>query len=276
MGSRRVRSLLLALDLAPPSPFLAGAAFEAATVRLTSQERARVLRYRRREDQERCLGGALLARRALGALLSASGHGADSTFIGIARRPSGRPYLAAPAGLAAPVGQGASTGPAAPTEPSIDFNLSHAGNWVVCVAARGARVGVDVEQLGPLDPGIFPLCLAPAEQEALLARSPADRPAAFLSAWTAKEAYLKALGTGLAVPLTSLAVSGGPPRPGAGRTGRVVLRDRGEPVKGWRLAQRWLDDRHLLAVCAESPAPLPGRPAVLTVPELLEAFPGWR
>ena len=45
------------------------------------------------------------------------------------------------------------------------------------------------------------------EQETLRRAVPAERHAAFLSLWTAKEAYIKALGMGLSFPLTQLTLS---------------------------------------------------------------------
>ena len=59
-------------------------------------------------------------------------------------------------------------------------------------------VGVDVEAVRPLDHAVLLAdVLAPGEP------APADT-AGFLAVWTAKEAYLKALGRGLAVPMPSV------------------------------------------------------------------------
>ena len=67
-------------------------------------------------------------------------------------------------------------------------------------------VGVDVEEIQPETP--VPLALLHALEQAELERAPAaDRASVFAQIWAAKEAYVKALGTGFARPPESFAVS---------------------------------------------------------------------
>jgi phosphopantetheinyl transferase len=88
-----------------------------------------------------------------------------------------------------------------PGQPQLRFNLSHSGVDAVLVAGAADRIGVDIETTA--DPARF-LRLAqryfPREAAQLEADGDAWR---FVRAWTAKEAYLKALGTGLSKPLNS-------------------------------------------------------------------------
>lgn len=64
------------------------------------------------------------------------------------------------------------------------------------VAAAASPVGIDVERV---DGGEIPWrVLHPAEAAALAASSDEDRPSSFAALWACKEAYLKALGRGLA------------------------------------------------------------------------------
>ena len=91
---------------------------------------------------------------------------------------------------------------------SSHFNLAHSGD-IVLIALHATRpVGVDVEALpGPPDwPHLARDYLAEAERAAVSARTAADRPAAFLHAWTRKEAVAKAAGLGLSLPLASFSV----------------------------------------------------------------------
>jgi 4'-phosphopantetheinyl transferase len=83
-------------------------------------------------------------------------------------------------------------------DPPVDVSLSHGGGWIAVAAHRRGRVGVDVEGVREVSPGLARRCLSTAELSWL--ERAADAPARlerFLRLWTAKEAYLKAIGTGL-------------------------------------------------------------------------------
>jgi|GEM_PF-1007304 4'-phosphopantetheinyl transferase len=84
---------------------------------------------------------------------------------------------------------------------ALQFNLSHSGDAMLLAVARHA-VGVDVERCAgaPLDlaPLLDLLCHAD-ERAAMEAVAPEQRQLLFYQLWTRKEAYLKALGTGLSV-----------------------------------------------------------------------------
>jgi 4'-phosphopantetheinyl transferase len=107
--------------------------------------------------------------------------------------PGGRPRLDAAAGL-----------------PGLSFSLTHTRGLAACAVAPGhLQVGLDAEHLDRPTPGeeIARAYFAPVEVAALLALPPAERAEAFFALWTAKEAYLKAIGTGLALPLDRFAVT---------------------------------------------------------------------
>jgi len=98
-----------------------------------------------------------------------------------------------------------------------DFNLSHTHEQALCAVTLGRAVGVDVESLRAMGDAerIIERFFSPREQADFLALSAADRPAAFFRAWTRKEAFLKATGTGLATQLDSFDVTLGPGEPPA-------------------------------------------------------------
>jgi len=87
----------------------------------------------------------------------------------------------------------------------ISFSLSHSGAFALVAVTRGdVRVGVDVEAIEPrarLD-ALAARVLNDREHAAWLA-IPDERARlrAFLQAWTAREAYLKALGIGIVTRL---------------------------------------------------------------------------
>jgi 4'-phosphopantetheinyl transferase len=89
----------------------------------------------------------------------------------------------------------------------LTFNLSHTNGLVACTVARHAQVGVDVERIGRVGaPGVVAARMFAASEIAFLeACAPADYAAQFTELWTLKEAYVKALGTGLDMPLDSFA-----------------------------------------------------------------------
>ncbi len=236
-----VKAVLLAMELAAPGPSFTDAVFEAALACVGEGEATRILSYGRRRDRERSLAGALLSRLALADALTQEDQGNSCTpapwEFCILRGPTGRPRLGAG------------------RHPCADFNLSHAGAWVVCLAARESRVGVDVERVRPVEPALLRRCLMPDEYERVIALPPRERLAEFFQAWTAKEARLKGTGVGLATPLDSVPAA---------------------PPDGWSLAHLWLDHNHLVAMCAEQPAVPPRRADVVTMAMLLQRLPALR
>ena len=99
----------------------------------------------------------------------------------------------------------------------LSFNTSHSAAAALIAVSRCALLGVDIEQLRPMpdDMGIAARFFAPPEAAALAELQCGDRIDGFFHAWTRKEAVVKALGSGLSIPLDAFAVSlrpGDPPR----------------------------------------------------------------
>jgi 4'-phosphopantetheinyl transferase len=87
--------------------------------------------------------------------------------------------------------------------PELSFSLSHSEAFAMIAVVAGARVGVDIEIERPrsrLD-ALAARVLSVEEHAEWLDAEPADRVRAFLTRWTAKEAYLKAIGAGITRPL---------------------------------------------------------------------------
>ena len=125
------------------------------------------------------------------------------------------------------------------------FNLTHSANLVVCAVAAEGQLGVDVESLDRSTTGV-PLArrfFAPQEVEQLIALPPAMRPEAFLQIWTLKEAYIKATGDGMAMPLDhfffDLTVSG---------PAQLHLNDPSDSGSNWLFAQVRLPSRHHISL----------------------------
>ncbi|MEB3290274.1 MAG: 4'-phosphopantetheinyl transferase superfamily protein [Leptolyngbya sp.] len=90
--------------------------------------------------------------------------------------------------------------------PSLQFNLSHGGDWLAIVLREGGAVGIDIEPIQPRQ-RLAQLCrryLSEGESLTLLSL-PLDRAQVqFLRYWTCKEAYVKGLGVGLTIPLNTV------------------------------------------------------------------------
>ena len=88
----------------------------------------------------------------------------------------------------------------------LRFNVSHSGGAALLAVAWRREVGVDLERISrALSPEeLAPHVLSKREQVWLRDQSVDQRESAFLTLWTAKEAYIKATGQGLSFPLTRL------------------------------------------------------------------------
>jgi len=85
----------------------------------------------------------------------------------------------------------------------LDFNLAHTEGMIVCLVSEHPGIGVDVEFLprrSDLE-GVAGHFFAVPEQAALMVLPKEERRARFFAYWTLKEAYIKARGQGLALPL---------------------------------------------------------------------------
>jgi 4'-phosphopantetheinyl transferase len=91
----------------------------------------------------------------------------------------------------------------------LRFNMSHTQGLTMIAVCLDAELGVDVEVMRPIEDrdAIAEQHFSPMESQALQAQPAAERDAAFLRCWTRKEAYIKARGQGLSLPLDQFAVS---------------------------------------------------------------------
>lgn len=94
-----------------------------------------------------------------------------------------------------------------PGAPQLRLNLSHTRGLAAAVLTEDHDIGIDVEWLErqPASADLARRFFAPAECAQLAAVPPSQANQTFLSFWTLKEAYIKAIGKGLAQPLDSFA-----------------------------------------------------------------------
>ncbi len=92
---------------------------------------------------------------------------------------------------------------------SLRFNVSNSGNLAAYAFTTGCEIGVDVEQHRALHDfeNIARRFFSPEETAELLELPSAEKTAAFFDCWARKEAYIKAMGGGLSIPLDSFRVT---------------------------------------------------------------------
>lgn len=143
----------------------------------------------------------------------------------------------------------------APPGPALRFNLSHTRGMAVCAVSWERDLGVDVEDVERknLTAAIADRYFSPSEVRDLRARPADEQQRGFFDYWTLKEAYIKARGMGLSLPLdkfsyhlqrTELAVEA---RPEATISFDPEL---GDDPASWRFRQFFLPPRFAVAVAA--------------------------
>jgi 4'-phosphopantetheinyl transferase len=102
-------------------------------------------------------------------------------------------------------------------DPPLSFNLSHSRDLALLAVAAGRHTGVDVEYIRPelVDERIPERFFSPAEVAALRRLPPGQQKDVFFQVWTRKEAFIKAKGMGLSIPLDQFDVSVTPGEPAA-------------------------------------------------------------
>ncbi|HEV7217131.1 MAG TPA: 4'-phosphopantetheinyl transferase superfamily protein, partial [Chloroflexota bacterium] len=99
----------------------------------------------------------------------------------------------------------------------LRFNLSHTDGLALLAVTRERELGIDVERVrkGIAREGIAERFFTTTEVADLRALPADSQDDAFFACWTRKEAYVKARGEGLSIPLDQFAVSLLPGEPAA-------------------------------------------------------------
>jgi 4'-phosphopantetheinyl transferase len=150
---------------------------------LSDEERARHDRYRHERDRHLHLTARLMTRT----ILSRCVPDVPPRDWKFCPGPHGKPAI---------------TGPESPAG-RWHFNVTHTEGVVVLAVSEGAAVGVDVERVDRHTnfEGLARRFFAAEEAAAIEAADESRRAALFYRIWTLKEAYVKAIGKGLAHPL---------------------------------------------------------------------------
>lgn len=113
----------------------------------------------------------------------------------------------------------------------IAFSLSHSRNVALVAIVSSGCVGVDAEHVDVSVEfeEIVQRSFAQAERDEILALPRESRRCAFFAAWTRKEAFVKAIGQGLSLPMDRFVVSVHPDQPA-----RLISVDRDDATR-WSL-----------------------------------------
>jgi 4'-phosphopantetheinyl transferase len=132
----------------------------------------------------------------------------------------------------------------------LQFNLSNTTGLVVCAVTKDCDVGIDVENIArSLDTdALAPTVFAPMELADFRRHPAGDRRDRFFSYWTLKEAYIKARGMGLSIPLDAFWFDLEGPFPLL----HVTDRCRDDPQR-WSFRQYAPTAEHVMAVAAAAP-----------------------
>jgi 4'-phosphopantetheinyl transferase len=191
---------------------------------LSVDELERAAHFRFAEHRE-----SFISRRSILRILLAGYLDAAPNAISFSYNEFGKPRLAAP-------GQ----------EPEISFNLSHSRELLRIAIGLDRELGIDVERADEAVPveSIARNFFSSAEIAALESMPDPLRRAAFFSCWTRKEAYIKARGLGLSLPLKSFDVSVEP-----GGSATFVADGRSSQV--WRVENTEINHEYSVSVAAE-------------------------
>jgi len=98
---------------------------------------------------------------------------------------------------------------ACPASPRLCFNLTHTAGLAACAIVRSRFVGVDAEHVDRADSigAIAPRWFSPSEREEIATLPSHARRGRHVQLWVLREAYAKARGIGLSIPLDHLAFS---------------------------------------------------------------------
>jgi 4'-phosphopantetheinyl transferase len=169
-----------------------GAELGALAALLAPDETQRAARFVFERDRCRYTVARARLRQLLGERL-----GVSPESVQLAYAPAGKPALAPR------------------YERDLRFNLSHCGGVAAYAFAEGREVGVDVEEVRVLPDAddVAKRFFSRRERSAYLRLPRRERPQGFFNCWTRKEAFIKALGSGLSYPLDGFDVSLAPGRP---------------------------------------------------------------
>ncbi len=155
-------------------------AYQTAYRLVSTYRQRKVDSYRLCKDKHLSLGAGVLLEQGL--------HNLGITEYSLAYGEHGKPYLV--------------------DNESVFFSLSHSGTRAVCVFYE-REIGVDIQKIKPVSDKLIKKVTTQTEYDYLMSCGEEERKLLFFRLWTAKESYLKYLGTGFSLSPKKLEVTFG-------------------------------------------------------------------
>ena len=161
---------------------------------LTPDEWQRATRFRFPHIRQRFIAGRGILRTILSGYLDVAPHTLRFGYTSY-----GKPFLESREGQQA----------------QLHFNVTHAEGRALYAITQARAVGIDIEAQREMTDAaaIAKRFFSPLENRILHSLPAADHSSAFLRCWTRKEAYIKAQGMGLSLPLKQFSVTLAPGDP---------------------------------------------------------------
>ena len=193
---------------------------------LSPDESARAARYHFARDRQRFVAARALLRTILASYLAT-----DPGSVHFSYSKKEKPSL----------------GPAHAGS-NVRFNVTHSGGIALLAFTRRREIGVDVEQVRhDFEASAIARRYFSTHEQNQLADLPAEeKAAAFFRCWTRKEAYIKATGDGLSLPLSQFDVSLAP----GDKNALVAMRPDESEAEGWLLQEAPAGPGYVAALCA--------------------------
>lgn len=87
----------------------------------------------------------------------------------------------------------------------IDFNISHAGDYVICAVSTNSKVGIDIEEIKNIDIDEIKDKVFNDDENKRMGKEPVSKEV-FYAIWTLKEAALKANGKGFLISMKDIEI----------------------------------------------------------------------
>lgn len=157
---------------------------------LSPDERVRAARFHFSRDRKRFVAARTFMRIVLGEYL-----GIDPADAQFGYTEYGKPFLSD-----------------SNVAPALSFNVAHSEDRAMMAVACGRAVGIDLENHRPgfASDRLAEQFFSSDEVQSMRSLPSEEQERAFFDCWTRKEAYIKARGQGLSIPLNGFTVSTSP------------------------------------------------------------------